>query len=74
MSEQVLDLDDMQIDELYSLIDTDNDGLIDKEEMIIFLRAIMFLQKGITFKQSKDYFERLEARKEININIIACIS
>ena len=64
MSEQVLELNDMQIDELYSLIDTDNDGSIDKEEMIIFLRAIMFLQKGLTFKQSSDYMDRLEARRE----------
>ena len=71
MSEQVLDLDEKQIDELYSLIDTDNDGSIDKEEMMIFLRAIMFLQKGLSFKKSSDYLCRLESRREANRRLIA---
>lgn len=52
MSQQVISLTDQQIDEIYALIDTDKDGEIDKEEMQIFLRALLTLQENITFKRS----------------------
>ena len=50
MAQEVLTLTDEQIDEMYALIDTDNDGEIDKSEMQIFLRVLMTLQENITFK------------------------
>lgn len=59
MSEQVLTLHDAQIDELYSIIDTDSDGAINKKEMEIFLKAMMSLQDNLSFKNSNKYFEQV---------------
>lgn len=52
-----LTLTDGQIDQVYTLIDTDNDEAIDKTEMEVFLRAMMLLQEDLTFKQANQFIE-----------------
>lgn len=52
-----LALTDREIDKIYQLIDTDNDGCIDKREMEIFLGAMMLLQEDLTFKSGNKYIE-----------------
>jgi len=42
-------MEDDQIDQVYGLIDTDNDGFIDKPEMEIFLKALVSLHDDLTF-------------------------
>ena len=63
MTVQRIELTGEQIMELCKAIDTDHDGMIDKQEMQLFLRAMMILQKDLSFKTS-DAWKRLQDKKK----------
>lgn len=64
MANDELTLSDDQLDQLFKLIDTDNDGQIDKQEMVVFLKKMMSLHFNLKFKESYKYLQRREMLKE----------
>ena len=53
-----MSFDDKQIDKIYSLIDEDDDGSIDKKEMEVFFKAMMSMQENLKFKSSNAYVRK----------------
>lgn len=58
-------LSESQIDEIYSQIDINHDGSINKNEMVTFLQTMMGLHGDLNFKTASDFFsEQLQQQTE----------
>ena len=59
MVEPDLQISPENLNSIFELIDIDNDGLVDREEMACFIRVLMVMQTQIKFKSSHTFIRKI---------------
>ena len=59
MVEPDLQISPENLNSIFKLIDIDNDGLVDREEMACFIRVLMVMQTQIKFKSSHTFIRKI---------------
>ena len=73
MSESVANFSEEQLNEIFNLIDDDNNGTIDKQEMVMFLKVWMMTQEDLAFKDSQallEHYEKMKQQKRRKMSLI----
>ena len=64
MVEPDLHISENNLSSIYDLIDDDNDGLVDREEMACFIRVLMVIQTEIKFKSSHTFIRKANEKEQ----------